>query len=248
MQRTELETYLNVYLEVARFRDYCPNGLQVEGGAEVRIIATGVTASLDFLHAALERRADTLLVHHGYFWRGEDGRVNGIRRERLALLLKHDLNLFAFHLPLDAHADVGNNTQLARILELPIDGSFGEQGLGLHGSLTAPLTLGELGARIAGRLDRTPQIIGDPHRHVRRVAWCTGAAQSFFEDGVRLGVDAYISGEISEQTVHLARESGVAYICAGHHATERYGIQALGEHLASRFGLEHHFIDVPNPV
>ncbi len=248
MQRTELETYLNLYLEIARFRDYCPNGLQVEGRAEVRVIATGVTASLDFVRAAIEHGADALLVHHGYFWRGEDGRVTGVRRERLALLLKNNLNLLAFHLPLDAHADVGNNAQLGRKLDLPFDGRFGEQDLGAHGIFGAPLTIGELGARISARLDRTPQIIGDPQKLVRRVAWCTGAAQNYLEDAVRLGADAYISGEISEQTVHLARESGVAYIAAGHHATERYGINALGEHLAAQFGLEHHFIDIPNPV
>lgn len=248
MQRTELESYLNLYLDVARFRDYCPNGLQVEGRAEVRVIVSGVTASLALVRAAIERGADALLVHHGYFWRGEDARVTGTRRDRLATLLKNDLNLFAFHLPLDAHPDVGNNAQLARELELPYAGTFGEQDLAAYGEFAAPLTVGELGRRIGARLNRAPQVIGDEHKPVKRVAWCTGAAQGFLEDAVRLGVDAYISGEISEQTVHLARETGVAYIAAGHHATERYGIRALGEHLAARFGLEHHFIDVPNPV
>ena len=248
MQRTELETYLNCYLDVARFRDYCPNGLQVEGRAEVRVIVSGVTASLDLLRGAVERGADAVLVHHGYFWRGEDARVTGTRRERLALLLKHELNLFAFHLPLDAHPEVGNNIELARALALPYAGTFGEQSLGAHGAFVEPLTLGELALRIAQRLGRTPQIIGDEAKLVRRVAWCTGAAQGYLEDAVRLGVDAYISGEISEQTVHLARESGVAYIAAGHHATERYGVRALGVHLASRFGVNHHFVDIANPV
>ena len=248
MQRTELETYLNQYLDVARFRDYCPNGLQVEGRAEVSSVVTGVTASLALVHAAIERGADALIVHHGYFWRGEDPRVTGTRRERLALLLEHGLNLFAFHLPLDAHPEVGNNVQLARELELPYAGTFGEQALGAHGAFAQPTTVGELARRIAARLNRAPQIIGDEAQPVRRVAWCTGAAQSYLEDAVRLGVDAYISGEISEQTVHLARESGVAYIAAGHHATERYGICALGEHLAARLGLAHQFIDIANPV
>jgi dinuclear metal center YbgI/SA1388 family protein len=248
MQRTELETYLNQYLDVSRFRDYCPNGLQVEGRVEVAIVVTGVTASLDLLRATVARGADTVLVHHGYFWRGEDPRVIGTRRERLALLLKHDLNLFAFHLPLDAHPEVGNNIQLARELELPYAGRFGEQELGAHGVFVEPPTLGELARRIAGRLNRTPQIIGDEAKRVRRVAWCTGAAQNYLEDAVRIGADAFISGEISEQTVHLARESGVAYIAAGHHATERYGIRALGEHLAERFGVAHQFIDIANPV
>ena len=248
MQRTELESYLNLYLDVARFRDYCPNGLQVEGRAEVRVIVSGVTASLALVRAAIERGADALLVHHGYFWRGEDARVTGTRRERLATLLQNDLNLFAFHLPLDAHSDVGTNAQLARELELPYAGTFGEQNLGAYGEFAAPPTVGELGRRIGARLNRAPQIIGDENKPVKRVAWCTGAAQGFLEDAVRLGVDAYISGEISEQTVHLARETGVAYIAAGHHATERYGIRALGEHLGARFNLEHHFIDIANPV
>ena len=248
MRRTELESYLNQYLDVIRFRDYCPNGLQVEGRAEVQVIVTGVTASLALVHEAMAHGADALLVHHGYFWRGEDPRVTGIRRDRLAALLNSALNLFAYHLPLDAHPDVGNNVQLARALDLPYSGTFGEQGLGAHGEFAQPPTLAELGGRIGARLNRAPQVIGDGHKVVRRVAWCTGAAQGYLEDAVRLGADAYLSGEISEQTVHLARESGVAYIAAGHHATERYGIQALGEHLARRFELKHQFIDIPNPV
>lgn len=248
MRRTELEAYLNQYLEVSRFRDYCPNGLQVEGRAEVRTIVTGVTASLDLVRAAVARGADALLVHHGYFWRGEDPRVTGTRRERLALLLRSEINLFAFHLPLDAHPEVGNNMQLARVLELPYAGRFGEQDLCAHGTFARPTTLGELARRIAERLERAPQIIGDVTKPLRRVAWCTGAAQNYLEDAVRIGADVFISGEISEQTVHLARESGVAYIAAGHHATERYGIRALGEHLAVRFGVAHHFVDIANPV
>ena len=248
MQRTELEIYLNQYLDVARFRDYCPNGLQVEGRTEVRTLVTGVTASAALLRAALERGADAVLVHHGYFWRGEDPRVTGIRRERIALLIKHDLSLFAFHLPLDAHAEIGNNIQLAQILDLPYAGRFGEQDIGAHGAFGEPVSLGDLVRRCAQRLGRAPQVIGDETKLVRRVAWCTGAAQGYLEDAVRLGVDAYISGEISEQTVHLARESGVAYIAAGHHATERYGVRALGEHLAARFGIAHEFVDIANPV
>lgn len=248
MQRAELETYLNQYLDVSRFRDYCPNGLQVEGRAEIGTIVTGVSATLDLLHAACERGADAVLVHHGYFWRGENPCVTGTRRSRLALLLKHDLNLFAFHLPLDAHPEIGNNVQLARQLDLPLAGRFGEQDIAAHGAFEKAISLGELGQRIAERLGREPQVLGDAAKPVHRVGWCTGAAQGYLEDAVRLGVDAYISGEISEQTVHLARESGVAYIAAGHHATERYGVKALGEHLAERFAMRHHFIDIANPV
>jgi len=248
MQRKELDAYLEHYLEVAKFRDYCPNGLQVEGRDSIDRLVTGVTASVDLLEAAIAARADAVLVHHGYFWRGEDPRIVGTRRRRIALLIERDLNLYAFHLPLDAHAEVGNNAALARLLGFGVTGRFGEQDLGMHGEIDGGITLGELAERIEERLKRAPLIIGDASRPVRRIAWCTGAAQSYLDDAVRLGVDVYLSGEISEQTVHLARESGVAYIAAGHHATERFGIQALGAHLASRFGIEHRFIDAPNPV
>ena len=248
MQRAELDTYLDQYLDVARFRDYCPNGLQVEGKGDIARIVTGVTASLALIERAIEARADALLVHHGYFWRGEDQRVVGMRRRRIAKLLEHDLNLYAFHLPLDAHAEVGNNVALARRLDLVVEGRSGEQDLVFHGRPGVSLTLGELAARIEARLGRTPLVVGEPGRILKRVAWCTGAAQGFLEEAVRLGADAYITGEASEQTVHLARESGVAFIGAGHHATERYGIEALGAHLAAGFGLEHVHIDIPNPV
>lgn len=248
MHRKDLDAYLDQYLDVSRFRDYCPNGLQVEGGAEVRKLVTGVTASLELLQAAAKARADAVLVHHGYFWRGEDPRIVGARRSRIALLLEHDINLFAFHLPLDAHPQVGNNAALARELGFSMSGRFGEQDLGAHGEIHEPVTLDALAAHIEARLKRKPLVIGDASRRVRRIAWCTGAAQGYLENAVRLGVDAYLSGEISEQTVHLARESGVAFIAAGHHATERYGVQALGAHLAERFGLEHRFIDIDNPV
>ena len=248
MQRAELDAYLDQYLDVARFRDYCPNGLQVEGRAHVERLVTGVTASFDLLHAAIGARADAVLVHHGYFWRGEDQRVVGVKRRRIALLIENDLNLYAFHLPLDAHREVGNNAALASMLGLTVEGAAGEHEIIFHGRPDTDLTLDDLARRVSTRLDREPLVIGDPARAVRRVAWCTGAAQGYLEDAIRLGVDAYITGEASEQTVHLARESGVAFIAAGHHATERYGVQALGAHLAQRFGIEHVHIDVPNPV
>src|SRR5688500_17728042 len=248
MERSVLDAYLDQYLEVARFRDYCPNGLQVEGRASVERLVTGVTASLALLDAAIAVHADAILVHHGYFWRGEDPRLVGTRRERIASLLRHDLNLFAFHLPLDAHPDVGNNAALGRLLGFAAQGRFGEQDLGWYGEAEGAPTLGVLAARVEERLVRPPLVVGEPTRPIRRVAWCTGAAQSYLDDAVRLGVDVYVSGEISEQTVHLARESGVAFIAAGHHATERYGVQALGAHLAERFGIEHRFVDIPNPV
>jgi dinuclear metal center YbgI/SA1388 family protein len=248
MQRAELDIYLQHYLDVARFSDYCPNGLQVEGAPCVERIVTGVTASLELLTAAIAANAQAVLVHHGYFWRGEDLRVVGARKRRLSLLLHNDLNLYAFHLPLDAHAEVGNNVALARVLGLSVEGRCGEQELVFHGRSDVQMTVAELAARISQRLERQPLVIGDPSRPIKRIAWCTGAAQGFFEDAIGASADVYVSGEISEQTVHLARESGVAYIAAGHHATERYGVQALGAHLAQRFGIEHLHIDIPNPV
>ena len=248
MQRNDLDVYLDGYLEVAKFRDYCPNGLQVEGRARIERLVTGVTASVALLEAAIDLKADAVLVHHGYFWRGEDPRMVGARRLRIALLIEHDINLYAFHLPLDAHPEVGNNAALARMLGLEPAGRFGEQDLGWHGAPDDALTVAALAARVEARLQRKPLVIGDVSRPARRVAWCSGAAQGYLEDAVALGVDAYLSGEISEQTVHLARESGVAFIAAGHHATERYGVQTLGAHLAARFDLEHRFVDIENPV
>ena len=248
MQREELNRYLDGLLEVSRFRDYCPNGLQVEGRAEIRRLVSGVTASFDLIQAALADKADAILVHHGYFWKGEDACITGTRRARIAPLIAHELNLFAYHLPLDAHPVLGNNAELARVLGLAATGRFADQEIGFVGRLDAPLRLDALAARIAQRLGREPLVIGDTAREVRELAWCSGAAQGLFEEAIKLGPDAYLSGEISEQQVHLARESGVAFIAAGHHATEKYGVQALGEHLAARFGLAHRFIDIPSPV
>jgi dinuclear metal center YbgI/SA1388 family protein len=248
MRRADLEAYLDQYLEIGRFRDYCPNGLQVEGRPVIENVVTGVTASLALIERAIAARAGALLVHHGYFWRGEDPRLTGVRRRRIALLIAHDINLFAYHLPLDAHMEIGNNVALARELGWRVVGRFGEQDLGFHGEIDEPLTLDAFAEAMGERLARHPLVIGDGSREVRRIAWCTGAAQSYLEEAVRLAVDVFVSGEISEQTVHLARESGVAFISAGHHATERYGIAALGAHVASRFGVAHSHIDVPNPA
>ncbi|GJL71246.1 MAG: GTP cyclohydrolase 1 type 2 [Nitrosomonas sp.] len=248
MYRNELENYLNQLLDISRFRDYCPNGLQVEGRNEIHTVISGVTASLDLLHAAAAAKADAVLVHHGYFWRGENERITGIKRHRIALLIAHDMNLFAYHLPLDTHQELGNNTQLGRKLGFIETNRFGEQNIVVQGKLMRPITLGDLGAKISKKLSRDPLIIGETDKPIRHVAWCTGAAQSYFDEAIHRGVDAFITGEISEQTVHAARESGAAFIAAGHHATERYGVQALGEHIAQKFGVNHQFIDIDNPV
>lgn len=248
MNIKELTDYTGQLLQVERYRDYCPNGLQVEGRAEVQKIVSGVTASMALLEAAHAAGADMLLVHHGYFWRNEDVRVIGIKRARLKWLLERDINLVAYHLPLDAHAEFGNNAQLGGMMGVAIDGWGGEQNLIAHGSLAVPLSLVEWSGHLARVLGRTPVTIGDPGKTIRRVAWCTGAAQDYFEQALALNVDAFVSGEISEQTVHQARETGMAYIAAGHHATERYGVQALGRHLAQHFCLQHQFIDIDNPA
>ncbi len=248
MQREELRDYLDSLLEAPRFKDYCPNGLQVEGRAEVRRLVCGVTASQALLDAAVARDADAILVHHGWFWRSEDGRVTGIRRRRLATALGHDLNLYAYHLPLDAHAELGNNAQMARHLGWRVDGRFGDQEVGFLGAPGESVTAEDMARRMETVLGRAVLLVGDGDRPVRRLAWCSGGAQGYFEAAIAAGVDCYVSGEISEQTVHLARESGVPFIAAGHHATERYGVQALGAHLAEAHGLECLYVEVDNPA
>ena len=248
MKLVELVEYLDRLLEPAKFRDYCPNGLQVEGRAEFWRIGAGVTASQALLDAAVAVQADAVLVHHGYFWRGEDGRITGMRKRRLATLIENDISLLAYHLPLDAHPTLGNNAQWAAALGWQPQGQFGEQDIGWVGTLPQPQTVAELATGLTVALGMAPLVIGEPARPISRLAWCSGGAQGYFEQAVALGVDAYLSGEISEQTVHLARESGVAYFAAGHHATERFGAQALALHLAEHCGLDCRFVDVDNPV
>jgi dinuclear metal center YbgI/SA1388 family protein len=248
MRREELNVYLDSVLEPARFRDYCPNGLQVEGRAEVRRVVCGVTASQALIDVAVAQGADALLVHHGWFWKGEDGRVTGFRKRRMQALLANDINLFAYHLPLDAHAEFGNNAQLGRRCGFEITGRFAEQDIGFLGVPPAPTFAGAIAERVGLALGRTPLLVGEADRPVSRVAWCSGGAQGYFEQAILAGAELFISGEISEQTAHLARESGVPYLAAGHHATERYGAMALGEHLNERFGLDCAFVDIDNPA
>ena len=249
IDRDALEKHLASTLDITRFRDYCPNGLQVEGREQIQYVVSGVTASLALIEAALEKGADTLLVHHGYFWKGDDPRVVGHRQKRLKMLLENNLNLFAYHLPLDAHPLLGNNAQLGQRLGFKSDGRFGEQDLGWLGATGPGInTVGDLARLVECALGRAPSVIGNPDQAVGRVGWCTGAAQNALADAIEAGASVYLSGEISEQTVHLARESHVAYLACGHHATERYGVQALGQHIENQFGIRHEFIEVPNPV
>jgi len=250
LNRDELTQFLVTNLPVSKINDYCPNGLQVEGIAEIKVIVSGVTASLALIDAAIELNADCLLVHHGYFWRGENPCLVGHKYQRIKKLLERGINLYAYHLPLDLHPVWGNNAQLAQLLEFSQEGSFAEQGLACFGhALNHKLqTVGQLSEWIEQKLGRTPLLIGSPEQLLGRIAWCTGAAQNFLGDAIDVGATVYISGEISEPTVHLARESGVAYLACGHHATERYGVQALGRAIAQEFGVIHHFVDIPNPV
>lgn len=241
-------TFTNELLEIDRFKDYAPNGLQVNGKEKLKKIVTGVSASQALIDAAIEAQADTIMVHHGWFWKQEDPRIINMKYRRLKSLMEHDISLLAYHLPLDAHPELGNNAQLASLLEIEIEDVMDEQGVGNYGRLAEYTSLEKLGQRVEKYLGRKPLLISGGDHAIRRIAWCTGGAQDRIHMAAEKGVDAYISGEISEHTVHVAREMGVHYIAAGHHATERYGAKALGEHVAAKFGLQCEFIDIDNPA
>jgi len=248
MRLQELQEFCDRYLKVDEFADYCPNGLQVEANPEVDNLVCGVTACQALIDAAIERGADAILVHHGYFWKGEAQPVTGIKGRRIASLIRNQINLLAYHLPLDAHPEVGNNAQLAKVMNWQAGECFGEQQLVVEGSPARPQSLDELARDIEARLDTRALAIAAGEHPVKKLAWCTGAAQGFIEDAAARGVDAFVSGEVSEQTFHLARELGIHYVAAGHHATERYGVQALAAEIAARFGIRQEFVDIANPV
>jgi dinuclear metal center YbgI/SA1388 family protein len=249
--RQDLLQAFDTLLQPARFKDYGPNGLQVEGKPEVGKIVSGVTASRALIEAAIAARADAIFVHHGLFWRGQDGRVTGWMKQRLALLLAHDINLYAYHLPLDAHPELGNNAQLGVQLGLAATRRFGEQDLGFIGEraegggfANAPA----LAAHVEKVLNRPVAKVVPGHSAIKNIAWCTGGAQGYFEAAIAAGADAFITGEISEPQAHYAREMGVAFIACGHHASERYGAPAVAAHVAAQLGLAHEFIDIDNPA
>ena len=246
----ELQAHIDELLQAATFTDYAPNGLQVAGREEVRTLVSGVTACQALLEAAVVAQADAVLVHHGYFWKSEDPRVIGMKYRRLKTLIDHGINLLAYHLPLDAHPTLGNNAGLGAALGLRVEGRFGAgpgEGLAMYGSV-GPTSAPALAERLTAVLGRAPLHIDGGGASIRSVGWCSGAAQGHLEEAARLGLDAFISGEISEPTVHSARELGVHYFAAGHHATERFGVQALGGYLADKFDISHKFIDIENPV
>lgn len=251
IQRVALLAYLNDLLQPDRFRDYAPNGLQVEGKSDIGSLVSGVTATRALIDAAIECKADAILVHHGYFWKGEDPCLTGMKYQRIKRLLDHNINLFAYHLPLDAHPELGNNAQLAHKLGLITEGGLDPLErfpVGNVGRLPETKTPQAFATLLEAALERTPVWVRGGDHPIRRVAWCTGGAQGYIEKAVALGVDAFISGEISEQTTHVARECGIHYFSAGHHATERYGAQAVGRHLAEKFQLNHEFVDIDNPA
>jgi len=246
--RDRLADYLGDWLEISRFKDYSPNGLQVEGKAHIHRLAVAVTATREVIEKASSWGADALIVHHGWFWRGEDARLVGYRHKRLRVLLMADINLFAFHLPLDVHREVGNNVSLGRVMGWPSPMLLGEQQLIARADLAEPLSADALQQHMEARLERPVLAVGAIDRPIQRLAWCTGAAQDMIQEAADLGADAFVSGEISERSTYLAREIGVTYFAAGHYATERYGVQALANHLQDRFQLQCCFIEDPNPA
>lgn len=251
IDRQQLVQTCDALLQPERFRDYGPNGLQVEGSARIQKIVSGVTASRALIEAAIAAQADTILVHHGLFWRGQTGCVTGWMKQRLALLLAHDINLLAYHLPLDAHPELGNNAQLGLKLGLAVQSRFGEQELGCLGArMNQPdfANASALAAHIESVLNRPVTLVNAGQCAIKKIAWCSGGAQSYFEAAIAAGADAFITGEISEPQAHYARECGVAYLACGHHASERYGAPAVAAHVAAQLGLAHEFIDIDNPA
>jgi len=243
-----LARHCDELLSADSFNDYCPNGLQVEGIRPVQLLVSGVTASQALLDVAVEAGADAILVHHGWFWKGEAPCLVGMKGRRVRTLMAAGTALLAYHLPLDVHPELGNNRRLAEVLGIAEARPASADGLLWRGRLAEPCPATRLAQRVRKRLGRAPLHLPGIDRPVREVAWCTGAAQRYIGEAYRLGADLFISGEVSEQTAHEACELGIDYLAAGHHATERYGVQALGAHLAQRFGLQHHYIDIDNPV
>lgn len=247
----ELLRYLNQLLSPEKVKDYCPNGLQIEGKREINKIVCGVTASQALIDAAISENADAIFVHHGYFWKGENPCITGMKKQRFASLLTHDINLYAYHLPLDIHPDLGNNAQLAKRLNIETEGGLEADNpvsVAMRGNFNEPTTIDEVGKLIEAQLERTPLIEATGPEQIKTVAWCTGGGQGYIDLAAEQGIDLFITGEVSEQTIHSARENGIHFIAAGHHATERYGAKAVGEHLQETLGIDTVFIDIDNPA
>jgi len=243
--REALKNYTQSYLNADAFADYCPNGLQIEGKEEINKIISGVSANLALIERAIDEKADAIFVHHGLFWKNDSQTITGAKRRKITLLLENNINLFAYHLPLDAHPDVGNNAQLGKLLGINNMNTVADSLL-WTGEIDS--SVNEFGMKIESALQRAPLIIGDKSGNINRIAWCTGAAQGFIDQAVELGVDAYLTGEVSEQTPATASENDLVFISAGHHATERYGVQALCQHLSGKFECQHQYIEIDNCV
>lgn len=248
MDLKRLTQEISHYLQAERFQDYCPNGLQVEGRPHVHKIITGVTASQGLIDAAIQQQADAILVHHGYFWRGESAEVTGAKKQRLKSLLIHDISLLAYHLPLDAHLVVGNNVQLAKVLGWSVERYLDDKNMIPMTTLPEALPLAQIQSHVSGCLHRPAMALGQKDKPIKTIAWCTGAAQQYLTQAIQANVDLFISGEVSEQTFYAVEESNTAYISAGHHATERYGVQALGDWIAQSFNIAHVYVELNNPI
>ena len=247
----ELKTYLDGLLRVNEISDYCPNGLQVEGKGNIQKVVTGVTASQALIDKAIDVNADAILVHHGYFWKGETQAITGMKKKRIAALLANDINLYGYHLPLDVHPEYGNNRQLGDLLHVEnirAATQIKPVGVVMLGELAEPMSASTLQEKLQRLLGRQVLVETTEGSTLTSIAWCTGGGQGFIESAVELGVDGFITGEVSEQTIHTAREMNISFFAAGHHATERYGIKALGEHIKEHFAIDVEFIDIPNPA
>lgn len=247
----ELLNYLDGLLKPHKIKDYCPNGLQVEGGGVISKVVTGVTASQALIDEAIKRNAQAIFVHHGYFWKGENPCLRGMKKNRFKSLLLNDINLYAYHLPLDIHPELGNNAQLAKRIGIAVKGGLDQSdpnSVAMQGEFDIPMSLSQLSDKLDSSLKRSPFVVSGGDHAIKTVAWCTGGGQGYIEAAAEQGIDAFITGEVSEQTVHTAREMNIHFISAGHHATERYGAQAVGEHLAKKFDINVEFIDIDNPV
>ncbi len=251
LELEELVNHLHQYLSVEQFKDYAPNGLQVQGKPKIKKIISGVTASDALIDAAIEKKADAILVHHGFFWSQENPCITGIKHARLKKLLQNDISLLAYHLPLDVHPEVGNNTQLAKLLDLKIEKTipaFSVPNLFFIGKPNKKISANDFALLVEQQLQRKPLWIPGESKFIESIAWCTGAAQRGIDLAVDIKVDAYLTGEISEHTVYVARETGIHFFSAGHYATERYGVRALGNYLQQQFSIEHEFIEIKNPI
>jgi dinuclear metal center YbgI/SA1388 family protein len=251
VSNSQLLQFLDILLEPEKVKDYCPNGLQVAGKSQVSTLVTGVTASQALIDHAVSVHADAILVHHGYFWKGESPCITGMKRKRIHSLLQHNINLYAYHLPLDIHPTLGNNAQLAKLLGIVDVSSLPQHNphsVVMQGKFDGGICPTELTHLLSNVLSKKPLHEAAKKTKIETVAWCTGGGQSYIEMAAEQGIDAFISGEVSEQTIHTAREMDIHFYAAGHHATERYGVKALGEYIQQKLGIEAVFIDIDNPA